>query len=75
MKQKYKKKKEIWKNLIINYTNKLHDMLNDLDMREDIIQFIKEKYESESAELKNQIKLVKGANGFYLNFQRAIYQF
>lgn len=39
------------------------------------LHFIKEKYESETEELRNHIKLVKGANGFYLNFQRAIYQF
>ncbi len=58
---KYKKKKEIWKNLIINYTNKLHDMLNDLDMREDIIQFIKEKSDYSKKNFKN-----KYSNLYYL---------
>lgn len=51
---KYMKKKEIWKNLIINYTNKLHDMLNDLDMREDIIQYIKEKSNYSKKIFKNK---------------------
>jgi len=39
------------------------------------INFILEKYESESTELKKQVKLVKSSNGLYINFQRAIYQF
>jgi hypothetical protein len=37
--------------------------------------FIQEKYYNETTELKNQVKLIKGNNGIYINFQRAIYQF
>ncbi len=51
---KYIKKKEIWKNLILSYTNKLHDMLNDLDIREDIINFIKEKSNYSKKNFKNK---------------------
>lgn len=40
---KYLSKKRIWEKLIFKYTNKLHEMLNDKNLRKDIITFIREK--------------------------------
>ena len=51
---KFLNKKEIWKKLIINHTNKLHEMLNDLGMRRDIIEFIKEKSGYQKKFFKNK---------------------
>jgi hypothetical protein len=51
---KFLNKKEIWKKLIINHTNKLHEMLNDLVMRKDIIEYIKEKSGYQKKFFKNK---------------------
>lgn len=51
---KYQKKKMIWKKLILSHTNKLHDMLNDLNMRSNIIDFIKEKSNYSKKMFKNK---------------------
>ena len=39
------------------------------------LEFIQEIYYNESNALKNQVKLIKGDKGIYINFQRAIYQY
>jgi ubiquinone/menaquinone biosynthesis C-methylase UbiE len=39
------------------------------------LDFIEEIYDAGDKDLKNQVKLVRGSNGIYLNFQRGIYQF
>jgi hypothetical protein len=41
--QNYLNKKKVWDILVTFYTNKLHNMLNSPDNRNDIISFIKEK--------------------------------
>ena len=51
---KFLNKKQIWKKLIINHTNKLHEMLNDSGMRRDIIEFIKEKSGYQKKFFKNK---------------------
>jgi hypothetical protein len=51
---KFLNKKQIWKKLIIEHTNKLHEMLNDLDIRRDIITFIKEKSNYQKKYFKNK---------------------
>ena len=39
------------------------------------LDFIQEKYHNETTALKNQVKLIIGNSGIYINFQRAIYQY
>lgn len=39
------------------------------------LEFIQEIYYNETKALKNQVKLIKGDKGIYINFQRAIYQY
>jgi hypothetical protein len=39
------------------------------------LDFIQEIYYNETNALKNQVKLIKGDKGIYINFQRAIYQY
>lgn len=39
------------------------------------LDFIQDKYHNETTALKNQVKLIIGNSGIYINFQRAIYQY
>lgn len=51
------------------------EFLGNQELYQRWLDFIQESYEKEHNDLKNQIKLVKGDNRIYINFQRAIYQF
>jgi ubiquinone/menaquinone biosynthesis C-methylase UbiE len=51
------------------------EFLGNQELYQRWLDFIQESYEKEHNDLKNQIKLVRGDNRIYINFQRAIYQF
>lgn len=50
----YNSKKNIWKKLLNIYTNKLHKMLNNNNLKDDIYEFIKYKTNNEKKKLVNK---------------------
>ncbi len=67
---KYSNKKLVWKKLITEHTLKLHEMLNNNEMRENIITFIKEKSNYSKKSFRN-----KYSDLYYLCEVRDYYNF